>query len=148
MGTDRETAWLATESFLWINSTESEATLTRYFRPRLGYNFVMSGRLPRASRGAFMALSMLTLRFVMSPVCCGIWPPLPGDQSVPFSQTPQFVHVIRPELFPFAVNPALRLWNEKQSISSWGALPPDARLAGLPSLNPFPSPFIVAVGPG
>lgn len=108
----------------------------------------MSGRSPFASRGAFIAASTLTSRFVMSPVCCGSAPPVPVDQAVPLPQTPQLVQVIWPELFPFAVNPELRLWNAKQSISSCGALPPDASEAGLPSLKPLPSPLAVAVGPG
>ena len=109
---------------------------------------MMSGRSPWAVRGAFIAFSTVTFRPVMSPVCFGSAPALPADHGVPFPHAPQFVQVILPELFPFDVNPAARLWNEKQSINSWGALPPDWRLAGLPSLKPLPSPFGVAVGPG
>ena len=95
-----------------------------------------------------MARSTLTFRFVMSPVCFGVTPPVPADHGVPLPQTPQFVHVMLPELFPFDVKPEPRLLKAKQLMSLWGALPPEARLAGLPSLNPLPSLLDVPVGPG
>jgi hypothetical protein len=84
----------------------------------------------------------------MSPVCCGTAPPVPDDQAVPLPHTPQLVHVILPELLPFAVKPAPRLLKAKQSISLCAALPPAARSAGLPSLKPLPSLLEVPVGPG